>query len=97
MNYKRKNEKSDFPENILSKSYKSIKLKEENLLSKNDKKNFPNSKFLTNVSPIEVVPPEIFFRDIIADQTYEMVVFVRNLSKRQQRIRVLQPNLEKFR
>jgi len=48
-------------------------------------------KYLTNSNPIEIIPSEIYFRDIQINQTYEITVYVRNLTKLARRIRVFQP------
>lgn len=45
-------------------------------------------KYITNNNPIEITPPEIIFRDIEINQTYEIVVYVRNLTKKVRRIRI---------
>lgn len=61
---------------------------------------FINSKTLRNISnnsPIDITPSEIIFRDIQANQTYEMSIYVRNLSKTVRRIRIFQPQNTKFR
>lgn len=55
------------------------------------------SKFLSNATPIEIVPAEIVFRDIVPNQLYEMSVLVRNLTKIVRRIRVFQPRSSRFR
>ena len=85
----------------LSKSEKSIKFSDFGVNFKNGKKllakSMHSSKLLSNNQPIEVVPSEIFFHDIIIDQTYEIPVFIRNLTKTKRRIRILQPKSGKFR
>lgn len=61
---------------------------------------FLNQKKIKNVSnhnPIEITPSEIIFRDVVANQTYEMNIYVRNLSKIVRRIRIFQPQNTKFR
>lgn len=52
---------------------------------------------LSHGSAIEVLPEEIIFKDIQINQTYEITVFVRNLTKTARRIRVFQPQTSKFR
>ena len=54
-------------------------------------------KFISNNVPIEVTPPEIIINDIEPNQTYEVVVLVRNLTNIGRRIRVYQPKTNKFR
>jgi hypothetical protein len=44
-----------------------------------------------------VVPSEIIFKDIQTNQTYEITVYIRNLTKTSRRIRVYQPQTPKFR
>lgn len=46
---------------------------------------------------IEVFPPELIFNDIIANQTYEMTVYVKNLTKTAKRLRIFQPTTLNFR
>ena len=36
---------------------------------------------LSNAKPIEIIPPEIIFKDIEPNYTYEITVLVRNLTK----------------
>ncbi len=38
-------------------------------------------KYLSNEEPIEILPSEIIFKDIQTNQTYEITVYVRNLTK----------------
>ena len=45
-------------------------------------------KNITNGKPIEIIPPEIIFKDIEANYTYEITVLVRNLTKKPRRIRI---------
>lgn len=45
-------------------------------------------KLLSSGAPIEVVPNEIIFKDIQVNQTYEIAVYVRNLTQNARRIRV---------
>ena len=52
---------------------------------------------ITNASPIEIIPPEIIFKDIEANYTYEITVLVRNLTKKPRRIRIGQPKTSNFR
>ena len=54
-------------------------------------------KYLSNNAPIDITPSEIIFRDIGVNQTYEMSIYVRNLTKIVRRIRVFQPQNTKFR
>lgn len=56
-----------------------------------------NMKYLSNSDPIDISPSEIVFKDIQVNQTYEIQVFVRNLTKTARRIRVFQPQSTKFR
>jgi hypothetical protein len=49
------------------------------------------------VEPFEISPNEIFFRKIQVDNTYEIVVLVKNLTKKAKRIRVFQPKSHRFR
>lgn len=51
---------------------------------------------LSKGQPIEVFPPEIVFKDIEPDQTYEVTVSVRNLCQRVRRIRFTPPKTSKF-
>lgn len=51
---------------------------------------------LSKSEPLEVFPPEIVFKDIEPDQTYEVTVSVRNLCKRVRRIRFIPPRTSKF-
>lgn len=46
--------------------------------------------------PIEVFPPEIFFKDIEPNQNYEVTVTVRNVSKRVRRLKFASPKTSKF-
>jgi hypothetical protein len=50
--------------------------------------NFKTLKNISNASPIEIIPPEIIFKDIEANYTYEITVLVRNLAKKPRRIRI---------
>lgn len=54
-------------------------------------------KYISNAMPIEVTPSEIIINDIEPNQTYEVVVLVRNLTNIGRRIRVYQPKTNKFR
>lgn len=56
-----------------------------------------NIKYISNNLPIEVSPPEIIISDIEPNQTYEVVLLVRNLTNIGRRIRVYQPKTNKFR
>ncbi|CAD8106047.1 unnamed protein product [Paramecium primaurelia] len=49
-------------------------------------------KLLSSGAPIEVVPNEIIFKDIQINQTYEIAVYIRNLTQNARRIRVFQPH-----
>lgn len=51
---------------------------------------------ISKSEPLEVFPPEIVFKDIEPDQTYEVTVSVRNLSQRVRRIRFVPPKTSKF-
>lgn len=46
--------------------------------------------------PIEVNPPEIVFKDIEANQIYEITVEIRNLTKKAVRIRLQKPTNPSF-
>lgn len=46
---------------------------------------------------LHIYPDEIIFKDIQENQTYEINIMVRNLTKAVKRIRVLQPTTKKFR
>lgn len=51
---------------------------------------------LTKAEPLEIFPPEIVFKDIEPDQTYEVTVSVRNLCSNVRRIRFINPKTSKF-
>jgi len=68
-----------------------------NTLEKESPQTHTNIKFISNSVPIEVTPPEIIINDIEPNQTYEVVVLVRNLTNIGRRIRVYQPKTNKFR
>jgi hypothetical protein len=46
---------------------------------------------------LHIYPDEIIFKDITENQTYEINVIVRNLTKAVKRIRIMQPTTSKFR
>lgn len=46
---------------------------------------------------LHIYPDEIIFKDIAENQTYEINIMVRNLTKAVKRIRVVQPTTKKFR
>ena len=46
--------------------------------------------------PLEVFPPEIFFKDIEPHQNYEVTVIVRNITKKMRRLTFKQPKTSKF-
>jgi hypothetical protein len=46
---------------------------------------------------LHIYPDEIIFKDIMENQTYEINVIVRNLTKAVKRIRIMQPTTSKFR
>lgn len=52
---------------------------------------------LNRGSPLQVVPPELHFPDIEPGQIYEVLIFVKNLSIKPKRIRIYQPQTNKFR
>lgn len=56
----------------------------------------PHGHFLTRSVPIEVNPPEIVFKDIEANQIYEITVEIRNLTKKAVRIRLQKPTNPSF-
>jgi len=47
--------------------------------------------------PIQISPSEIFFNKIQAENTYEIIVQIKNMTKRARRIRVFQPKSPRFR
>ena len=47
--------------------------------------------------PLKIYPDEIIFKDIKINQTYEINVLIRNLTKKVKRIRIFQPTSSKFR
>jgi hypothetical protein len=57
----------------------------------------PEPEKLTDTVPLKIYPDEIIFKDIKANQTYEINVLVRNLTNKVKRIRVFQPASSKFR
>jgi hypothetical protein len=66
----------------------------------NNTTTFLNSTQLKNISnseAIEVTPAEVYFRDIEINQTYEIAVYVRNLTKKVRRMRIFQPQTARFR
>lgn len=69
----------------------------ENTTEKETPVTHTNIKYISNSTPIEVTPPEIIINDIEPNQTYEVVVLVRNLTNVGRRIRVYQPKTNKFR
>lgn len=56
-----------------------------------------NVKFISKSEPIEILPPEVVIKDIETNQTYEVVILVRNLTSISRRIRIFQPKTSKFR
>jgi hypothetical protein len=54
-------------------------------------------KHISKSTPVEVTPSEIIINDIEINQTYEVVVLVRNLTSIGRRIRIYQPKTNKFR
>jgi len=50
----------------------------------------------TGQGTIEVFPPEVTFKDIEADQTYEVTICVRNLSPLVRRVRFTPPKTSRF-
>lgn len=54
-------------------------------------------KYIDNKNPIEILPPEVIIKDIEINQTYEVIVLVRNLTQHSRRIRIFQPKTSKFR
>ena len=69
----------------------------ERTLNKEPVETTTTIKYISNAMPIEVTPPEIIINDIEPNQTYEVVVLVRNLTNIGRRIRVYQPKTNKFR
>ena len=60
-------------------------------------KKLSNNCNFFNIEPIEVTPTEVFFHKIQTENTYEIAVYVKNLTKKARRIRVFQPKNQKFR
>ena len=54
-------------------------------------------KHISKSVPIEIIPSEIVINDIEPNQSYEVVVLVRNLTSSGRRIRIYQPKTNKFR
>lgn len=50
-----------------------------------------------NESPIEVFPPEVFFKDIEPTQNYEVTVTIRNITKNLKRFKFSKPQTSNFR
>ena len=46
---------------------------------------------------MEIIPSEVYFHKILPENTYEIIVYVKNLTKKARRIRVFQPKSQKFR
>lgn len=69
---------------------------DKKLSKKLDKNEVKKSATLSKGEPLEVFPPEIVFKDIEVDQTYEVTVSVRNLNQRVRRIRFVPPKTSKF-
>ncbi|CAG9335550.1 unnamed protein product [Blepharisma stoltei] len=67
-------------------------LTSKSLTKKKDQKDIR----LTKSEPLEIFPPEIVFKDIEPDQTYEVTVSVRNLCSVVRRIRFIPPKTSKF-
>ncbi|EGR27115.1 hypothetical protein IMG5_201370 [Ichthyophthirius multifiliis] len=60
--------------------------------------NFTNiSYILRKIEPLEINPQEIYFKDIQVNQTYEIPLQIRNLTKKPRRIRIFQPQTQFFR
>ncbi|EWS70940.1 flagellar associated protein, putative (macronuclear) [Tetrahymena thermophila SB210] len=77
-----------------------------NIVTKNSIQNYSQSqnnqnlttlKYISNSDPIDITPNEIHFKDIQINQTYEITLYVRNLTKKPRRIRVFQPQTPHFR
>lgn len=47
--------------------------------------------------PLKIYPDEVIFKDININQSYEINIMVRNISKIAKRIRIVQPKTSKFR
>ena len=56
-----------------------------------------NLKYITKAVPIEIIPPEVIIKDIEINQTYEVIILVRNLTNKAKRIRCFQPKTSYFR
>lgn len=69
---------------------------EESLVSR-QRFNNTTIKYISNKNEIEVQPSEVIFNNIQQNQSYEMVAYVRNLTKKSRRIRVFQPKSACFR
>lgn len=50
-----------------------------------------------NNQPLKIYPDEVIFKDINTNQSYEINIMVRNISKNVKRIRIVQPTTSKFR
>jgi hypothetical protein len=57
----------------------------------------PSDKIYLSATPLKIYPDEIIFKDIRTNQTYEINVMVRNLTKYVKRVRIFQPRTSKFR
>ena len=55
-----------------------------------------NVKNLAGLFPLDIFPPEIYFKEIEVDQSYETTITVRNVSSKVKRIRVIPPKTGKF-
>ena len=51
---------------------------------------------LSKGQPLEIIPPEVVFKDIEVNQYYEITVEIRNLTTRATRIRIQEPSNQDF-
>ena len=51
---------------------------------------------LSKGQPLEIIPPEVVFKDIEVNQYYEITVEIRNLTSKASRIRIQEPTNPDF-
>lgn len=73
-----------------------MSVKSTTYAGKFDKTTSSKQVTLSKGEPLEIFPPEIVFKDIEPDQTYEVTVSVRNLCQKVRRIRFMPPKTSKF-
>lgn len=56
-----------------------------------------NVKYINKSDPIEILPSEVIIKDFEINQTYEVIILVRNLTRVPRKIRIFQPKTSKFR